>query len=70
MIKKLIIAAALAAAIGTPAMAQSWNPSAGSGNIVGSYSRPYSGPKMPGASDAFAYAPAPHHHYVRHWHRY
>jgi hypothetical protein len=51
-------------------MAQSWNPSAGSGNIVGSYSRPYSGPKMPGASDAFAYAPAPHHHYVRHWHRY
>jgi hypothetical protein len=63
-----MIGAALAAVtIGAPAMAQSWDPNVGSGNIVGSYSHPYSGPTIPqshygystyGASGAYAFAPS------------
>jgi hypothetical protein len=34
MLKKLMMSAALAATIGAPAMAQSYDPSMGSGNIV------------------------------------
>lgn len=76
MLKKLMIGAALAAMIGAPAMAQSWDPSVGSGNIVGSYSHSYSGPTIPrshygystysgdyGASGAYAFAPSPDYGY-------
>lgn len=70
MLKTLVIGAALATMIGAPAMAQSWDPNVGSGNIVTPYTRSYSGPTIPsgragygaygsdsGASGAYAFAP-------------
>jgi len=85
MMKTLMIGAALAAMIGAPAMAQSWDPSVGSGNIVGAYSHPNSGPTVPDSNygyssydrggGAYAFTPATHdydsygHHRDRHWDR-
>ncbi|HWE79260.1 MAG TPA: hypothetical protein VG270_12140, partial [Pseudolabrys sp.] len=54
MMKTLMIGAALATMIGAPAMAQSWNPSVGSGNIVGAYDHPYSGPTIPRSSEGYS----------------
>lgn len=83
MLKKLMIGAALAAMIGAPAMAQSWNPSVGSGNIVGSYTHGDSGPRIPsgsagygayggdeGGSGAYAFAPDRGDYGSYHGHRY
>lgn len=82
MLKKLMIGAALAAMIGAPAMAQSWNPSVGSGNIVGSYTHSYSGPTVPSGSagygayggdegsGAYAFAPERGDGAYNHGHRY
>jgi hypothetical protein len=72
MWKTMMIGATLAAAIASPALAQSYNPSAGTGNIVRNPSLPYSGPITPrDFHDAYAYQkPAPHRHYRRRWYRY
>ncbi len=48
MMKKIMIGAALAALVVGPALAQSYNPSSGSGNLVGPPNKPYSGPIGPG----------------------
>jgi hypothetical protein len=69
--KKLVIALGLATLLAAPALAQSYNPSAGSGNLVASPSAAYSGPVGPSAradaaakpktansgASAFAFAP-------------
>lgn len=54
MLKTFIIGAALATMIGVPAMAQSYDPNVGSGNIVGAYSQPYSGPTVPRSGDGYS----------------
>ncbi len=78
MLKKLMIGAALAAMIGAPAMAQSYDPSIGSGNIVRGHGHMYSGSTVPsdsygystydrGSGGAYAFAPAHDHgHYGHH----
>jgi len=62
--KKLVIGAALTVTLlAMPAMAQSYQPSVGSGNIVGPIDKPYAGPQIPqvqpsdNAAGAFAYQP-------------
>jgi len=58
MLKTLMIGAALAAMIGAPAMAQSYDPSVGSGNIVRGHGHMYSGSTVPGhryGSDRYGY---------------
>ncbi len=77
MLTKLMLGTALTAMVATMAQAQSFTPSAGSGNIVAPPNSPYSGPDMPGYSrqgrlvanpdlvnGAYAYAPPRHHRYV------
>ena len=77
MLKKMMLGAAVAALMAASAnmsvMAQSYDPSVGSGNLVKNPSHPPSGPVMPGTlghlyANDFAYAPPPahHHHLVRH----
>ncbi len=69
MLKKLMIGAALAALTVSPTLAQSYDPSAGSGNIVGPTNAPDSGPTMPTYNSnskvvgegAHAYARVRHH---------
>jgi hypothetical protein len=71
MLKKIMLGAAVAALLASSAMAQSYDPSAGTGNIVKNPSHPPSGPVMPGTfghlyANDFASAPPPaHHHHVR-----
>ena len=62
--KKLMIATALSATLlAVPAAAQSYDPSVGSGNVVGPINRSYAGPQIPqvqpsnGATGAYAYQP-------------
>lgn len=75
MLKKLIIGATLAAALSAPALAQSYNPSVGSGNLVPPITQaPAASPYAPGHAygptglnalnpfayfNAYAYEPAP-----------
>lgn len=72
MLKKIMLGAAVAGLMASSAMAQSYDPSVGSGNIVKNPSHPPSGPVMPGTighlyANDFAYAPpAAHHHHMRH----
>ena len=80
MWNNLLIGAALAAVVGAPAMAQSWQPSVGSGNIVSAYSGPAGSSGYGadgggyGASGAYAFAPrhddGPYgRHPVHRWYR-
>ncbi len=75
MLKKMMIGAAVAALIASPALAQSFDPSVGSGNVVGPYNSPQSGPSMPeygrsgklmnggkSGGNVFAFAPRHHRH--------
>lgn len=68
--KKLIAALVVSAAMATPALAQSYNPDMGTGNVGPA---PYTG-VYGGGYRAFAYSPAPywrawhHHHYRHRWH--
>ncbi|HEV2628203.1 MAG TPA: hypothetical protein VGV41_06130 [Pseudolabrys sp.] len=58
MLKTLMIGAALAAMIGAPAMAQSYDPSVGSGNIVRGHGHMYSRSTVPSdsyGSDRYGY---------------
>ena len=76
MLKKIMLGAAVAALMASSAnisaMAQSYDPAIGTGNIVKNPSHPPSGPVMPGTlghlyANDFAYAPPPaHHHHMRH----
>ncbi len=52
MPKKMMIGAAVAALIASPALAQSFDPSVGSGSVVGPYNSPQSGPSMPSTGGA------------------
>ena len=69
MLKKLMIGAALAALTVSPTVAQSYDPAAGSGNIVGPMNSPNSGPTIPAYNSnskvvghgTYAYARARHH---------
>ena len=72
MLKKIMLGAAVAALMASSAMAQSYDPSVGSGNIVKNPSTPPSGPVMPGtlghlyANDFASASPPAHHHHMRH----
>ena len=81
MMKQLMMGAAFATLIATSAMAQAYDPSAGTGNIVRNPSVPYSGTIMPNSfTDAYAYqkpgyrdrfyTPPWEHHKYRHRYRY
>jgi hypothetical protein len=74
MLKKLMMSAAFAALLTSPALAQSYDPSAGSGNLVGPSTPADSGSRIPhynssgkivsghgGALGAYAYAPKSRH---------
>jgi hypothetical protein len=45
--KKVIIGAAIAAVLAGPALAQSFQPSSGTGNVVGDSKKPNAGPEIP-----------------------
>ena len=67
MLKKLMMGAGLVVLIATSAMAQSYQPGVGSGNIVPNTSPAPSIPAMRDLSpDAYAYQPAPSQHHVNH----
>ncbi len=67
MLKKLMMGAGFVALIATSAMAQSYQPGVGSGNIVPNTSPAPSIPAMRDyAPDAYAYQPAPHQHHMNH----
>ncbi len=73
MLKKLMIGAALAALTMSPTLAQSYDPSVGSGNVVGPMNSPDSGPTMPAYNSngkvvgehAHAYARVRHHRTIQ-----
>ncbi len=54
--KKIMLALAFAAVVATPALAQSYDPNVGSGNIV-----PQAYLNNANGNDAYAQAPAQHH---------
>lgn len=65
MLKKLMMGAGFVALIATSAMAQSYQPEVGSGNIVPNTSPAPSIPAFREAfPDAYAYQPAPSKHHV------
>lgn len=75
MLKKLIMGAALATLVASPALAQSYDPSVGSGNLVGPSTPSGSGSRLPHYSRSGkivsghgaglgAYAYAPDHAYA------
>ncbi len=54
--KKLLMAASFLALLASPALAQSYNPNAGSGNLVPPPGAVYGGPRYPGAQQMPGYA--------------
>lgn len=71
MLKKMMIGAGLAVVVATSAMAQSYQPEVGSGNIVPNTNQQQSSTLRSG-SGAFAYertAPHQHHHSMHSWDR-
>jgi len=72
MLRKIVRGLVVAALFASPALAQSYNPSVGSGNLVPPITYGPDGQSaQSGASDAYAYEPAPQptprarHHMVR-----
>ena len=57
--KKLILSAALAAMLATPALAQSYDPEYGTGNSINLQAREWSGDLSAGATGTRAFAQAP-----------
>jgi hypothetical protein len=67
MLKKLMMGAGFAALIATSAMAQSYQPEWGSGNIVPNTSpAPSISAMRDSAPDAYVYQPAPRQHHLNH----
>jgi hypothetical protein len=58
MLKKLVMALGLATLLATPAFAQSYNSSVGSGNLVAPPTAAYSGPVGPGGRSDSAAQPS------------
>ena len=71
MLKKIMIGAGLATLLATTAMAQSYQPEVGSGNIVPKqeYNNTLRSGSMRAGTDAFAFErTTPHHHMSHHNH--